>query len=222
MKNALALFLLALAADSSSAATLEFSGLNTNTVAFHQVASWDASSFSGNYHFTSIGGHLGAWTTASNGTFVAGLDNNPQGGTQNVSISDYDNSGLITMSEVNGLTFSVSSLDITQWGGYAAGSILPNTVTVTFNGYDSGDHLIGSSSCQFSPTTGAAPLLSPCNLGLNDIAYLQVEQGGYNAGTAFQFTHVDAYLSSAPEPATWSLLLGCLGAAAFRQRCRRS
>lgn len=193
--------------------TINFSGLDNPSVSYNVVPSYDVDGFT----FTGTSS-LGVWTTGDPGFFVAGVPDDPAGGTASVSLSEYYAGGTITMTQDNSQAFSISSIDVAQWGAYGSG--FSGTYSATFEGFDSGDNLIATQVCSGADVDGQ-PVLAACNFSnFNDVSSMTVIEGTYAGGQAFQFTNVAIGGSATPEPG--SLLLLCAGLSGIAIVRRRS
>jgi len=157
----------------------------------------------------------GVWTTGDTGLLVVpGVPDSPVGGDASVSLSTFYAGGIITMMSDDSQTFSVSSIDVAQWGGFVAGPL--GSYAGFFRGYDAAHTLLVSQTCT-GPDVSGQPVLSTCNLsGFDNIFSLEFTEGTYESGEAAQFTNIVVNENAAtPEPGTPLLigsgLLGMMG-----------
>ncbi|HVV43658.1 MAG TPA: PEP-CTERM sorting domain-containing protein, partial [Bryobacteraceae bacterium] len=121
------------------------------------------------------------------------------------SLSTFYAGGTITMTKDDSQTFSISSIDVAQWGAFSVG--YSGNYAAFFTGYDALNNVIASQICTGPDIAGGQPVLSTCNLtGFNNIASLVFTEGTYESGEAAQFTNI-VVNDTTPEPGT-PLLIG--------------
>jgi hypothetical protein len=136
-------------------------------------------------------------------TWQSGSANLPVGGAASTSLLSYSAFAQVSMEQSTGSAFSLASIDIAPWGANQDQST--PTFDVSFTGIKAGG---GTVSQTFTVTNSTQPLLQTFAFnGFSNLAELDVVQGVYVSGTAFQFDNI---AGSVPEPASLGLL--CLGA----------
>jgi len=204
------------------ASTINFAGLTgsgTPNSAFGGLEYFGSSLTYQGFTFTSsypIGFGLTIWETAS--------PNHPTGGSATTSLLEYVATSTTTIARANAAPFELNAIDLANWGAFQS---FPATFSVTFTGTKSNLSTVTQTFVVNNGPSGNSPTLQNFvfNNTFTDLVSVQMTQGTYAAGTAFQFNNlvVDSSASTpVPEPGTLLLMAGGLAMVrGLRSRLRK-
>jgi hypothetical protein len=199
----------------TDAATINFASLSqagTGYREFGNSLTHDGFIFTSSYELGGPG--LIVWQASS--TF------HPAGGDATTSLMEYTASHTTTIARSGGAAFDLAGIDLANYG---TGAFANATFAVTFTGTRS-DASVVTQTFNVDNIGAGEPLAlqSFTFSGFTDLVKVQVTQGTYATGTAFQFNNlvVDQQVTAVPELASvWALASGAIVVAAGWRKRRR-
>ena len=196
----------------SSAGTINFDSLSqagNSYRAFGSSLTFDGFVFTSSYQLGGPG--LIVWQ--------ADTAFHPIGGNPATSLMEYTAGHTTTIAREGGGAFALSGIDLANYG---PGSFSNTTFDVTFTGTKADSTTVTQTFTVNNPTSGSLELQSFVFAGFTDLIKVQMTQGVYFGGTAFQFNNlvVDAPAAVPELASVWFLVSGVAALGVGRKRIR--